>query len=74
MPGANPLTHLGSGNQGTDYVQSEAANAASGGIMSEAVPTHLAIILLLAGAGLWGMKKAGFKFVATAGAKGGFGK
>jgi len=74
MPGANPLTHLGGGSQGTDYVQSEAEAAAQDTLNSDSVPTHLAVILVGAGLGLWALKRAGFKFVATAGAKGGFGK
>jgi hypothetical protein len=71
MLGLGPLTHQGSGGA-TNYVSSEAQAAGQPIENAEAVPTHLAIILLLAGAGLWGLKKAGFKFVATGGAKGGF--
>lgn len=66
----NPFTHVG--NQGTDYVTSEANSAAGPAVEAEGVPTHLAVILLLCGAGLWALNKAGFRFVATAGAKGGF--
>lgn len=68
---ANPFTHQGSGGA-TGYVASEAEKAGEPQENAEAVPTHLGVILLLAGAGLYGLKKAGFKFVATGGAKGGF--
>jgi hypothetical protein len=71
MLGLGPFTHQGSGGA-TNYVSSEAQAAGQPIENAEAVPTHLAVILLLAGAGLWGLKKAGFKFVATGGAKGGF--
>ena len=67
----NPFTHLGGGGA-SSYVASEAEAATQPAANAEAVPTHLAAILLLAGAGLWGLKKAGFKFVATGGAKAGF--
>jgi hypothetical protein len=68
---ALPFTHMGSGGA-SDYVASEAEAATGPQQDAEQVPTHLAVILILAGAGLWGLKKAGFKFVATGGAKGGF--
>ena len=71
MLGLGPFTHQGSGGA-TSYVASEAEAAGRPIENAEAVPVHLAIILLLAGAGLYGLKKAGFKFVATGGAKGGF--
>jgi hypothetical protein len=67
----NPFTHQGSGGA-SNYVASEAEAAGRPMENAEAVPTHLAAILILAGAGLYGLKKAGFKFVATGGAKGGF--
>lgn len=57
---------------GASYVNTEAQAAGQAVQDATAVPTHLAAILILAGAGLWGLKKAGFRFVATAGAKGGF--
>ena len=66
----NPLTHVA--QDGTDYVTSQAEAAGADVQNVAAVPTHLAAILLLAAGGLWGLKKAGFRFVATAGAKGGF--
>jgi flagellar biogenesis protein FliO len=66
----NPFTHQGA--MGTDYVTSEAEHAGQAVQNTAAVPTHLAAILVLAGFGLWGLKRAGFRFVATAGAKGGF--
>lgn len=66
----NPFIHQG--GQGRSYVTTEAEAAGADIQHTAAVPTHLAAILILAGAGLWGLKKAGFKFVATAGAKGGF--
>ena len=67
----NPFTHQGSGGA-TSYVASEADAATQPLQNAQEVPTHLAVLLILAGAGLWGLKKAGFKFVATGGAKGGF--
>lgn len=66
----NPFTHIAS--DGTSYVSSQAEAAGAGAANTAAVPTHLAVILVVAAAGLWGLKKAGFRFVATAGAKGGF--
>jgi hypothetical protein len=66
----NPFTHQG--DRGTDYVTSEAQAAGADVSNAAAVPTHLAAILVLAAAGLWGLKKAGFRFVASGGAKGGF--
>jgi hypothetical protein len=71
MLGLGPFTHQGSGGA-SGYVASEAEAAGQPIENAEAVPTHLAIVLILAGAGLWGLKRAGFKFVATGGAKGGF--
>jgi hypothetical protein len=71
MLGLGPFTHQGAGGS-SGYVASEAEAAGQPIENAEAVPTHLAIVLILAGAGLWGLKKAGFKFVATGGAKGGF--
>jgi hypothetical protein len=69
----NPFTHQGSGGA-TNYVASEAERAGEPQEQADAVPTHLAALLILAGAGLFLLKKAGFKFVATGGgsAKGGF--
>lgn len=66
----NPFTHIG--QNGANYVTSEAEAAGADVQNTAAVPTHLAAVLLIAAAGLWGLKKAGFRFVATAGAKGGF--
>jgi hypothetical protein len=66
----NPFTHAGS--EGTDYVSSEAEAAGADVQNTAQVPTHLAAILILAAGGLWALKRAGFRFVATAGAKGGF--
>jgi len=71
MLGLGPFTHQGSGGA-SEYVASEAQAAGKPIENAEAVPTHLAVVLILAAAGLWGLKKAGFKFVATGGAKGGF--
>jgi hypothetical protein len=71
MIGMGPFTHQGSGGA-TNYVASEAEAAGKPVEDAEAVPTHLAVILILAGLGLYGLKRAGFKFVATGGAKGGF--
>jgi hypothetical protein len=67
----NPFTHQGQGGEG-GYVAG-AANAAGAPMAQEQmVPYHLAGLLILAGLGLYGLKRAGFKFVATGGAKGGF--
>lgn len=66
----NPFTHQAGG--GASYVTSEAEAAGADVVNTAQVPTHLAIILVAAGAGLWALKRAGFRFVATAGAKGGF--
>lgn len=66
----NPFTHVG--NNGTGYVTSEAQSATSGVTNADGVPTTLALILLGSGLGLYLLNKAGFRFVATAGAKGGF--
>jgi hypothetical protein len=72
MLGLGPFTHQGSGGA-TNYVASEAQAAGQPAENAERVPTHLAALLILAGLGLWGLKKAGFRFVATGGAKGDFG-
>jgi hypothetical protein len=66
----NPFTHQA--QNGAAYVTSEAEASATDVVNSAAVPTHLAAILVVAAVGLWGLKKAGFRFVATAGAKTGF--
>jgi hypothetical protein len=71
MLGLGPFTHQGAGGA-TGYVASEAEAAGQPQENAEAVPTHLAVLLIIAGAGLYGLKRAGFKFVATGGAKGGF--
>jgi len=56
------FTHMAEG--GTQYVSSEAQQAA--GAATGEVPTHLAAVLLVAGLGLYLLKRAGFRFVVSA--------
>lgn len=58
----NAFTHVAEG--GTGYVTNEAQQAA--GAATGEVPTHLAAVLLLAGLGLYLLKRAGFRFVVAA--------
>jgi hypothetical protein len=67
----NPFTHQGQGGEG-GYVAGTAQQAGQPARQEEMVPIHLAGLLILAGGGLYFLKKSGFKFVATGGAKGGF--
>lgn len=68
MPAGNPLI-----SPGRSYAQASAAAGGSGqGIKSaEIMPVQLAVMLIAAAAGLYGLKALGFRFVVEVGTSGG---
>lgn len=64
MPLANPLINMTLPGTGDSYVTEEAQEyGGSTARSAEIMPMQLAVMLVLAGAGLWALNALGFRFV-----------